>query len=184
MAKKNNTILAIAITVLVLSVLGLILMLTTSFLSIYDDYENYFRIFYNGDTRFRAGDVIINGDASDFPAAVPVLVLIGIITILLGSVYMTILALTKRDCFISNKKAPGPISGALLVFGGLFGFIGMMVFVPFGVDRIEGNSNYDFGFGFVFTLIVFILLLLFGIYLIIVNLPKKKKKRKYKKKIR
>ena len=94
---------------------------------------------------------------------------------------MTLLALTEKDCYISNRKAPGPVTGILLGVGGLIGFIGMMVGVPYGTDIIEANSDYTFGLSFIFSLIVFILMLLYGIFLVVLTLMNKDKKRKPQK---
>lgn len=182
MAKTNYNKLILAIVISVVNILGLIFLLTTPFIARFDAIDDYFRIFYNGDTKFRFNDVIVHGNDSDFPGAVPVLALIGIIVILIGSIYMITLAISKKDCFISNRKAPGPISGTLFFIGGLIGFIGMMVFLPYATDLLDNFSELSIGFGFVISLIIFILMMLYGIFLVILTLLNKDKKRKPRKK--
>ena len=178
---KNYSKLAIAIVSSVIAVLELIFLLATPFVSRYESSENYTRIFIDGDTKTRFGSLIVEGHDSDFPGAVLILGLIGIIFVLLGCAYMTLLALTEKDCYISNRKAPGPVTGILLGVGGLIGFIGMMVGVPYGMDIIEASSAYSFGLSFIFSLIVFILMLLYGVFLVVLTLMNKDKKRKTKK---
>ena len=170
---KNYSKLIIAIIASVIAVLGIIFLLTTPFISRYEDSDNYGRIFIDGDTITRWGSVTVEGHDSDFPGAVLILGLIGIIFVLLGCAYMTLLAITEKDCYISNRKAPGPVTGILLGIGGLIGFIGMMVGVPYGKDIIEANSAYTFGLCFIFSLIVFILMLLYGIFLVVLTLMNK-----------
>ena len=182
MAKNNNFELILSIVITVVNILGLVFLLTTPFLSRFDAIDDYTWIFYNGDSKTRFGDLIVKGHDSDFPNAVPVLTLIGIIVVLIGCIYMTTLAISKKNCFISNRKAPGPISGALFIFGGLIGFIGMMVCLPYATDVIDSPFDYSIGFGFVISLIIFILMLLYGIYLVVLTLLNKDKKRKPRKK--
>ncbi|MHA1156381.1 MAG: hypothetical protein ACTSQK_09760 [Candidatus Heimdallarchaeota archaeon] len=179
---KNSNQLILALGFTVLSVLGIILMMTTPFLAINEASDQYFRIFYDGDTKWRIGNFSFTGEDPNFPEAVPILILIGIIIIILGSSYMTVLAISNKNCIISNRKAPGPITGIFSALGGILGFIGMMVFLAYGIDKIKSNSNYGYGFGFIFGLIVFVIFILFGAYLLILTLLNKDKKRKSTKK--
>ncbi len=179
---KNSNQLILALGFTILSVLGIILMMTTPFLAINNASDQYFRIFFDGDTKWRIGNFSFTGEDSNFPEVIPILTLIGIIMTILGSAYMTALAIADKNCFVSNRKAPGPITGLFSVLGGILGFIGMMIFLAYGIDKIESNSDYGFGLGFIFGLIVFVIFILFGAYLLILSLQNKDKKRKRAKK--
>jgi hypothetical protein len=181
MAKNSNKLILSLITT-VLSILGLILFFTTSFLARNEEIDNYTRIYYDGDIKTRLGDAILTLNDSDFPDAVTILGIIGLVLIILGSLYYLSLAATKNDCLLSKRKAPGPIAGILFLLGGLLGFIGLMVFLPYGIDYLETFSSFSYGFGFIFTLIITILFLLVGVFLLILTFTKKDKKRITKKK--
>ncbi|MHA1355853.1 MAG: hypothetical protein ACTSR1_11845 [Candidatus Heimdallarchaeota archaeon] len=179
---KNIGKLIFSITTMVSSILGLILFFTTSFISRYETIDNFTRIFFDGDIKTRFGSLIIVVNDSDFPDALMILGLIGLILIILGSVYTTSLAFTKKNCYISNRKAPGPVTGMLFLLGGIIGFIGLMFVVPYALDYFETFSSFTYGFGFIYTLILVILFILLGVYLLILTFTNKDKKRSSKKK--
>ena len=128
---KNNNNLILSILTTTLSILSLILFFTTSFLARNDASDNYTRVYYDGDVKIRFGDAVLTLNDSDFPDALFILGLIGLLLIIIGSLYMTTLTLTKKNCYLSNRKAPSPVTGIFFLLGGLLGFIGLMIFLPY-----------------------------------------------------
>ena len=179
---KNNKNVILSILTAVLSILGLILFFTTSFLARNDASDNYTRVFYDGDFKTRFGDAILTLNDSNFPDALFILGLIGLVLIILGSLYYLTLATTNNRCLISKRNAPGPIAGLLFLLGGLIGFIGLMIFVPYGIDYLDSHGSFSYGLGFIFTLIVVILFILVGVFLLALTFTNKDKRSSSKKK--
>lgn len=179
---KNIKKLLFSIPTAILGVLGFILFFTTAFIARNTASDNYTRVFFNGDIVTRLGDLVITLNSSSFPDALFILCLIGFILIILGSAYTMTLAVANKDCIISNRKAPGPVTGILFLLGGILGFIGLMIFIPWGMDYFESSSSSTYGLGFIFTLIVMILFLLIGAFLLVLTFMNKDKKRNSKKK--
>ncbi|MBD3191430.1 MAG: hypothetical protein GF308_12350 [Candidatus Heimdallarchaeota archaeon] len=184
--KGKNKHMILGLGVLVVSITGLIILTTAPFLSDYENSGNYARIWFNGrwKTKFTVwNSIIINtgtaDDFSNFPGTVPILTLIGIITIILGSLYWALLGFAGKDCVLTNRKVPGPISGFSFLLGGIVGFVGTMLFIPFANERIENSAfDYSYAFGFIVSVVVFSLFLLLGGYLAYLTISNKDKKRR------
>lgn len=174
--KKSEKNLFLSIISLIIGVLGLIFLTTTAMISDYNDSDNWFRIFFDGRTKRKIGGVTISVMDNDFPMAFTVLTVIGISLIILASFYWFGHALGKKNnCFITNYRLPGPLVGTSMVLGGLLGFIGSMVFLPYGNDIVDGSSSY--AFGYISITVILGLFLLIGL-LIIFTSKKGRKRRK------
>jgi hypothetical protein len=156
-------------------------MLTTPFIYRFDSSDYYIKIFFDGDSKTFIYNIIVEGSDSNFPNATTIMSIIGIVIILVGVLYTLALAITKNDCLLTKRKAPGPITGTFFLVGGLLGLIGLLVLVPHASDLFEANSNYDYGFGYIFTLIIVSLFILVGLFLLILTFTNADKKRTKKK---
>lgn len=190
--KVKNKQMILGLGVLLLSIIGVIILTTAPFLSDYENSTNFARIWFNGrwKTKFKIGNsIIINSgtadDFSNFPGTVPILTLIGIITIIVGSLYWVLLGFAGKDCVLTDRKAPGPISGFSFLLGGIVGFVGTMLFIPFANEHIENSIfDYSYAFGFIVTVVIFSLFILIGgyfVYLTISNKDKKRRRRRRKR---
>jgi drug/metabolite transporter (DMT)-like permease len=120
-------------------------------------------------------------EAFDFPIAFTILSLIGIIVLISGSIYWLFHTFTgKQKCEITKFSLPGPITGALIGLGGAIGFIGSMVFIPYGNDVTSGPITY--AFGYIVPTVVFGLFLLFGFIFLFTSKKGKKSSKKKKRK--
>lgn len=177
---KKNTNLFLSLLTFILGVSGLIFLLTTAWVENYIDSDNWYRIFFNGNFKLRIAGFTTTSAVSGFPVAVTVLVLIGIIAIVLGTIYWLIHVLAgKKNCEFSKFRLPGPVVGVLLGLGGLIGFIGSMVFIPFGNDHTGGFNSYAYGY-IVVTVILGLFLLIGAIVLFASKKGKKSSKKKKK----
>jgi hypothetical protein len=194
MAKKNTNQIIYSIIALALSIAGLVVPFLFPFLGFRDsDTGDYGRIFYNGRWKTKVeifnSIIINNGGASsfdNFTQAVPILVLIGSISIVLGSLYWFLLALSGNDCILTNRKIPGPITGVLSIVGGVVGFIGTMIFIDFGKEPqindmsaiFLASTDLSYRFAFYFCIVIFSLYLLLGILLLFMTFTGRDKKRR------
>ncbi|NHK31087.1 MAG: hypothetical protein FK730_07025 [Asgard group archaeon] len=178
--KKNSRSLFLSILAFVLSALGLILLTTIALVSNYVDSDNWYRIFFNGITKWRVVGITSIYSATGFPVAFTVLSLIGIIAVILGSIYWLIHVLGgKRKCKFSKFKLPGPIVGVFLGLGGLIGFIGSMVFIPYG-NNVTGGFN-SYASGYIVPTVILGLFLLVGAFILFTSKKGKKSSKKKKR---
>ncbi len=164
-----------------MGIFGLLVLTTAALISNYNDIDNWSRLFFNGNlkTKIGGGDPFTIFD-NDFPTAFTVLSLIGIIAIILGAIYWLAVSLSKKNnCLFTNYNLPGPITGAFMGLGGILGFIGSMVFIPYGNDFVEGGF-YNYAFGYILVTVVFGLFFIIGLLIVLTTKkgrkPKKKKK--------
>ncbi|NHJ47064.1 MAG: hypothetical protein FK733_04680 [Asgard group archaeon] len=177
--KRNNKSLILSLLATVLGITGLIFLTATAVVSNYVDSDNWYRVFFNGVVKWRLIGITSIYSMSGFPIAVTVLSLIGIIATILGSLYWFGLALTgKKKCSFTDFKLPGPMVGIIVGLGGIIGFVGSMVFIPFGNDIISGAQHY--AIGYIIPTTIFGLFILIGI-LILATTKKGKKTSKKKK---
>ncbi|NPE07256.1 MAG: hypothetical protein GNW80_03150 [Asgard group archaeon] len=178
--KKKSRNLLLSILTFILGALGLIILTTVALVQNYVDSDNWYRIFFNGITKWRVLGVTSIYSASGFQTAFTYLALIGIGFIVLGAIYWLIHELTgKRKCKLSKSKLPGPIVGVLLGFGGLVGFIGSMVFIPYGNDVTGGFNSY--ASGYIIPTVIMGLFILIGAIILLTSMSGKKTSKKKKK---
>jgi len=172
--EKNSQQMIFAGFLVLLSILNIIFFTTTAIVSYYFNSDNFWRYFFNGNVKWRIGGTLLVTHDDNFPSAFAIITLIGLVVIILGSLYWFGLVLTNRKkCLLTNNSLPGPFIGVLLGFGGLLGFIGNMTFIPFGNDLTEA-TDLSYGFGYISVTVILGLFLLAGIF-ILLTLKKSKK---------
>jgi hypothetical protein len=178
--KRDSKNLFFSILVFILGVSGLVLLTTLALIENYFNSDNWYRIFFNGNVKWRIAGITTTYPASGFQIAFTYLALIGIIMIILGSIYWLGHVLAgKKNCKFSEFKLPGPIVGVLLGFGGLISFTGSMVFIPYGNGATGGGNVY--AFGYIVTAIIFGLFLLIGVFILFTSKKGKKTSKKRKR---
>jgi hypothetical protein len=179
--KRSNKSLILSLLTFILGALGLIFLTAFPVISSYTDSDNWYRIFFNAKVKWRLVGITTVYSASNFPIAFTLLSLIGIIVIILGSIYWLFHTFAgKNNCALSNFRLPGPVTGVLLGLGGVIGFIGSMVFIPYGNDTTSGSQNY--AIGYIVTTLILGLFILIGAYILFTSKKGKKSSKKKKRK--
>jgi hypothetical protein len=161
----------------VVGVFGLIILTTTPLVSSYTDSDNWYRIIFNGNVKWRIVGFTTIYSASGFPIAFTYLSLIGISAIVIGSIYWLFLTFTgNKNCALTDFSLPGPITGILFSLGGIIGFIGSMIFIPYGNDVTTGGIRYAIGY-YAATIVLGLFILIGALILLTLKKGKKKRKR-------
>ncbi|NHK31704.1 MAG: hypothetical protein FK730_10155 [Asgard group archaeon] len=112
------------------SFLLMLFTLAVPYVNHFGDEENNYTFYTKWNGYWREGNMTFffrSRDLFNFPASASILIGLGLLIAILGSVYFFWLTYQNKSCYITRER-PGPIGGVIMYVGIIFYFIGSFIY--------------------------------------------------------